>query len=84
MAFVSVSGDFCQAQHLVIVDKWKKGLPYEDNTTWLPILHSALLGSVCFCPKLVYESVWANPGTREWTIFPLYSANWSSLLSWMG
>ncbi len=50
MAFVSVSGDFCQAQHLVIVDKWTEGLPYEDYTTWLPVLNSALSGSIFFCP----------------------------------
>lgn len=71
MAFVSVSGDFCQAQHLVIVDKWTEGLPYEDYTTWLPVLHSALSGSILFLSKVeVYELVRANPGTRERIIFP--------------
>ncbi len=71
MAFVSVSGDFCQAQHLVIVDKWTEGLPYEDYTTRLPVLNPALSGSIFFLSRVkVYESVWADPGTRERIVVP--------------
>ncbi len=85
MAFVSVSGDFCQAQHLVIVDKWTEGLPYEDYTTRLPVLNSALSGSIFFCPELKCMNQFEPIQVLERELsFLLSSANWSSLLSWMG
>lgn len=70
MAFVSVSGDFCQAQHLVIVDKWREWPAlWGQHCRVTPLEHSTPAERLLYPQSQVYAVARANPAIRKPSLF---------------